>query len=211
MSDQRGVERPLDGRRDEADGMVVHEERLTPGVERYEVGRVEVRKRIIVEELTVTLPVRREVADLVRVYDDGSEEVLDLPPSYWEPRIEDRTGGMPYGEKNTPNEGPYDAVERDGHDERRESEEARSGRRDEVYDGLRDEQERAGADDAAATNGYDIVLHEERPVISTEVYAVERLRLDVERETQTMTYTDSVRREVVDFDLDGDTYPDITR
>ena len=73
MSDQRGVERPFDGRRDEADGMVLHEERLTPGVERYEVGRVEVRKRIIVEELTVTLPVRREVADLVRVYDDGSE------------------------------------------------------------------------------------------------------------------------------------------
>ena len=102
MSDQRGVERPFDGRRDEADGMVLHEERLTPGVERYEVGRVEVRKRIIVEELTVTLPVRREVADLVRVYDDGSEEVLDLPPSYWEPRIEDRTGGMPYGSKETP-------------------------------------------------------------------------------------------------------------
>ena len=45
MSDQRGVERPFDGRRDEADGMVLHEERLTPGVERYEVGRVEVRKR----------------------------------------------------------------------------------------------------------------------------------------------------------------------
>ena len=56
-----------------------------------------------------------------------------------------------------------------------------------------------------------VTLHEERPVISTEVYAVERLRLSVDRETQNMTYTDTVRREVVDFDLDGDTYPDVTR
>lgn len=207
MSDQRGVERPLDGRRDEADGMVVHEERLTPGVERYEVGRVEVRKRIIVEELTVTLPVRREVADLVRVYDDGSEEVLDLPPSYWEPRIEDRTGGMPYGSKETP-AGAYGEAE--GRDDDA-IDGVRSDSRDEVYDGQRDERERSGARRSAEADGYDVVLHEERPVISTEVYAVERLRLSVDRETQNMTYTDTVRREVVDFDLDGDTYPDVTR
>ena len=71
--------------------------------------------------------------------------------------------------------------------------------------------ERSGARRSAEADGYDVVLHEERPVISTEVYAVERLRLSVDRETQNMTYTDTVRREVVDFDLDGDTYPDVTR
>lgn len=196
MSEVTGDDRPFDGQRhdDERDGMILHEQRLQPGVERVETGRVEVRKRIVVEEVTVTLPVRREVVDLVRVYDDGSEEVLDLPPSYWEPRVEDRTGAMPYGE--------------DSADERRAAERAASD--DEVYDGQRDDQR--GADNALGevSESYDVVLHEERPVIATEIYAVERLRLGISRETSTVTYTDTVAREAADFDLDGDTYPDVT-
>ena len=127
--------------------------------------------------------------------------------SVYELRIEDRTGGMPYGSKETP-AGAYGEAE--GRDDDA-IDGVRSDSRDEVYDGQRDERERSGARRSAEADGYDVVLHEERPVISTEVYAVERLRLSVDRETQNMTYTDTVRREVVDFDLDGDTYPDVTR
>lgn len=197
MSETNRDERPFDGQRDPdaRNGMILREERLRGGVERVESGRVEVRKRIVVEELTVTLPVRREVADFVRVYDDGSEEVLDLPASHWQPRIEDRTGGMPYGEQSA--------------DERRAaSERADSG--DEVYDAERDEFA-APAAGHGDVEFYDVVLHEERPVISTEVYAFERLRLGVTRETTTMRYTDTVAREVADFDLDGQAGPDGAR
>lgn len=194
MSEVNRGEWPFDGQRDaetghgHRNGMTLHEERLRGGVERLESGRVEVRKRIVVEELTVTLPVRREVADFVRVYDDGSEEVLDLPASHWQPRIEDRTGGMPYGEQSA--------------DERRAAAE-RAGVADEVYDAERDEAARP-ARSGDDVDFYDVVLHEERPVIATEVFAVERLRLGVARETTTMRYTDTVAREVADFDRDGD-------
>lgn len=163
-------------------GLTLHEERLVGGVESHEAGRVEVRKRIVVEEMTVVLPVRREVADVVRVYPDGSEEVLETPTTTWQPRVEDRTGHEPYG-----------------------------GARDEQRDGAVDA---APDDDAAlreaAQNGhrnetsFDVVLHEERPVITTEVYAVERVRLRTEQQTEVVRHEAEVRREVADIDgVDG--------
>lgn len=162
-------------------GLTLHEERLVGGVETHEAGRVEVRKRIVVEEMTVVLPVRREVADIVRVYPDGTEEVFETSATTWQPRVEDRTGQEPYG-----------------------------GARDEQRD---DAQSTApsgeGAVDAAQARpksgaSFDVVLHEERPVITTEVFAVERVRLRTEQQTEIVRHEASVRREVAHLDgVDG--------
>lgn len=43
-----------------------------------------------------------------------------------------------------------------------------------------------------------VVLHEERPVVTTEVVAVERARIATYRVSEEQTVTDEVRREVVD-------------
>lgn len=105
-------------------------------------SRIEVRKRIVVEEVTVTLPVRREVVDVYQVMADGTEHFIRTPDSTWEPRVENRMDD--------------DTVE------------PPAARR------LPPEKTLAADEEG----GVDIVLYEERPVITTEVYAFERFRLE---------------------------------
>lgn len=191
MTKNRPDERPFDAeayeqdtrqqaagmRRDGVDadeaGVVLHEERLVAGVELAEAGRVEVRKRVVVEEVTITVPVRREVVDVVRVYDDGSEEAVDVPASTWQPRIENLDGGSALGEHTHAEGEVYDVEAAEGTHTRD------ADRRDE--DGV-------------------IVLHEERPVLSTRIYAVERLHLGISATKENVTVTEPVQREVVEVD-----------
>ena len=62
----------------------------------------------------------------------------------------------------------------------------------------------AGAMDTLAPTGLPevIVLHAERPVVSTEVVPVERVRLSTELVTEHVQVRDTVRRERVDVDED---------
>jgi uncharacterized protein (TIGR02271 family) len=62
----------------------------------------------------------------------------------------------------------------------------------------------AGAVDTLAPTGLPevIVLHAERPVVSTEVVPVELVRLSTELVTEHVQVRDTVRRERVDVDQD---------
>jgi len=123
-----------------ADGaMTRSEEQLRVTLQRYAAKRVRVVKYVVTEEVTVTVPVRRE-----------------------EIRIE---------------EVPLDA---------------------DVSTAA------AGAMDTLAPTGLPevIVLHAERPVVSTEVVPVELVRLSTELVTEHVQVRDTVRRERVDVDED---------
>lgn len=58
--------RPVEGL-DDRDGLVVREERLVVGAERVAGERVVVRTRIVTEDVTFTIPLRREEVEIVRV------------------------------------------------------------------------------------------------------------------------------------------------
>jgi len=123
-----------------ADGaMTRSEEQLRVTLQRYAAKRVRVVKYVVTEEVTVTVPLRRE-----------------------EIRIE---------------EVPLDA-------------DASTAA--------------AGAMDTLAPTGLPevIVLHAERPVVSTEVVPVELVRLSTELVTEHVQVRDTVRRERVDVDED---------
>ena len=52
--------------RDSGEGMVRHEEELRVGKERVETGRVRLRKHVVTEHKTITVPVEREEFEVVR-------------------------------------------------------------------------------------------------------------------------------------------------
>jgi uncharacterized protein (TIGR02271 family) len=56
--------------------VVVHAERLRTGTEVVRTGHVRVRRRLVTEERTVSVPVRREEVDIA---------AEDLPPEAWTP------------------------------------------------------------------------------------------------------------------------------
>lgn len=153
-------DRALEQRDDERDAaLTLHEERLVASedVTSRQVGQVHLRKRVVVEDVTVTVPVRREVVDVVRVEADGTETVLEAAPALRDLQVEDRTGRAAKGKASGREAAPH----------------------------------REGGD--------GVVCYEERPVLTTEVFAVERVRLDVTRATRTETETHEVRREEVEF------------
>ncbi|TFV57572.1 DUF2382 domain-containing protein [Geodermatophilus sp. DF01-2] len=120
--------------------MTRSEEQLRVATERYPARRVRVVKYVVTEEVTVTVPIRRE-----------------------EIRIE---------------EVPLDA-----------------------------DAPAAGTVDPAGTVAgaglpAEIVLHAERPVVSTEVVPVERVRLRTELVQEQVQVSDQVRRERIDVDQD---------
>ncbi len=71
-------------------------------------------------------------------------------------------------------------------------------RREELH--LDDEPITGGESTSSARGDREVVvvLHEERPVLTTEVVAVERARIATYRVNEEQTVTDEVRREVVD-------------
>jgi uncharacterized protein (TIGR02271 family) len=118
--------------------MTRSEERLRVATERYAAKRVRVVKYVVTEEVTVTVPIRREEIRIEEVPLD------DAAPAA------------------------------------------------------------AGALDAVASAGLPevIVLHTERPVVTTEVVPVERVRVRTEWVQEQEQVRDQVRRERVDVDED---------
>jgi uncharacterized protein (TIGR02271 family) len=60
----------------------------------------------------------------------------------------------------------------------------------------------ASASAAFEPEEYEVVLHEERPVFSTEVVPVERVRLRKEVVTEYVAVGDQLRKEQIDLDID---------
>jgi stress response protein YsnF len=60
----------------------------------------------------------------------------------------------------------------------------------------------ASASAAFEPEEYEVVLHEERPVISTEVVPLERVRLRKEVVTEYVAVGDQLRMERIDLDVD---------
>lgn len=134
-------------------GLTLHEERLVTSerVSGREIGKVRLRKRVVVEEMTMTVPVRREVIDVVRVAEDGTETVIDAAPDTQE-RAKAAAAVAPKGA---------------------------GGRRAESND--------------------EVICYEERPVVTTEIFAVESVRLELSKVARTESETHEVRREEIEF------------
>ncbi|MCS6710808.1 DUF2382 domain-containing protein [Brachybacterium sp. EF45031] len=158
-----------DGITHDGGSLTVHEEHLRVGTERVVSGRVRVRKRIVEEERTLQVTVRREEIEIIE--EDADGVVGDTPaPTATADSAEGR------GERG----------------------------------GL-------GGDiiDAQDDDTLEIVLSEERPVVTMEVVPVERVIVRKVRKTGTQIVSGEVQREVVevidesgtairDTDRDGD-------
>jgi len=121
------------------DAMTRSEERLRAGTEQVEAGRARLRKYVVTEQQSVTVPVTRE-----------------------EVRVE----------------------------------------REPITDGNYD---KAMAGPALSEEEHEVVLSEERPVVTTEAVPVERVRLSKEQVTEQQTVNADVRKEVIDTDVDAGT------
>lgn len=121
------------------DGSITRwEERLSVQTEQHETARVRLRKYVVTEEQTITVPVRREEVRLEREpIAEGDEAVV------------------------------------------------------------------SASDHELGDAEYEIVLHEERPVVTTELHAVERVRLSTESVTESETVTGDVRKERFELDDTG--------
>ena len=123
------------------DAMTRSEERLRVGTEQQEVGRARLRKYIVTENVTTTVPVRREEVRLERepITEGNADRALDGP--------------------------------------------------------------------ALSEEEHEVVLTEERPVVTKETVPVERVRLATDTVTEQVEVTEQVRQERIDTD---DVYPDQT-
>ncbi len=128
---------------DDRPAMVRSEEQLHVTTQRRPSHAVRLRKRIIVENVTTTVPVRREVLEVVG---DGDQ-------------VDDEGAGGP--------------VRRMGADEAHDGEGAELG---------------------------EVILHEERPVVSLETVATERVRVGRETYVEDTTISQPVRKERVDVE-----------
>ena len=124
-------------RGDDDDAMTRSEEQLRVGTQTHVAGRAVLRKYVVTEYVTQTVPVRREEVRLER------EPITD------------------------------------------------ANRGDIVDEGV------AFEDD---TDLYEVILHQEVPVVQTETVAVERVRLRKETRTDQATVSDDVRKEKLDLD-----------
>lgn len=64
-----------------------------------------------------------------------------------------------------------------------------------------------GTPDSTGTDAVEVVLHAERPVVTTEIVPVERIRLSTRTVTTQVPVTGAVRREVVEYTAPEDTAP----
>ena len=112
--------------------MTRSEERLHVGTEKVEAGRARLRKYVVTENVTTTVPVSHEEVRVVR------EPITEA----------NRDAAM------------------------------------------------SGAD--ITSEEHEVILHAERPVVSKETVAVERVKLDTEMVTEQQEVTEQVRKEVID-------------
>ena len=123
------------------DAMTRSEERLRVGTEQQEVGRARLRKYIVTENVTTTVPVRREEVRIERepIADGNADRAMDGP--------------------------------------------------------------------ALSEEEHEVILTEERPVVTKETVPVERVRLATDTVTEEVEVSEQVRQERIDTD---DVYPDRT-
>jgi uncharacterized protein (TIGR02271 family) len=119
--------------------MTRSEERLDVGVQTQEAGRARLRKYVVTEQQTVTVPVQREEVRLER------EPITDA-------NIDNALSGPEISEEE-----------------------------------------------------HEVVLHEERAVVSTEAVPVERVRLETDTVTEQETVTGEVRKEQIELEQGGTT------
>ncbi|WP_165968792.1 DUF2382 domain-containing protein [Arthrobacter crusticola] len=146
--------------------MIRSEEQLRAGTEIRETERVRLVKRIVTEEVTITVPVRREELSIERV-------PLDDVPGHRNGNGNGHTNGAASG-------GSYTYVERD---------EDTAVDRDDLY---------AAVGSAFSGDEVTIVLYQERPVVHTEIVAVERIHVLKEIITHEETLSGVVRKEVIE-------------
>ena len=132
-------------RSDEA--MTRSEERLVASTEIVEIGQARLRKRVVTEEVQITVQVRREELHLEREPIAVRDQVLVEDPDVF---------GTP--------------------------------------------EEFTGPDGGVI---FEVVLHEERPVITTEIVAVERVRLSKIVQTDQHLATGAARKERIEADVPG--------
>lgn len=125
---------------DDRPSMVRSEEKVNVTMQRRPSRTVRLRKKVVVENVTTTVPVRREVLEVIE--DDEAPEPDDIVRAV----------------------GEHEAV--------------RSG------DGDRDDVQ-------------EIILHEERPVVTLETVATERVRVGRESDVEQTTITQPVQKERV--------------
>lgn len=141
--------------------MTVHEEQLRAGTERVLTGRVRLRKRVVEEEQTLRVIVRREEVDVI--------------------------------EEDVPNESDHEVGGTAAADETRYDREGSVG-----LDGP--DQSALGPDDDESGDEAELVLFEERPVVTMERVPIERIRLRRVTRTDAVEVSEDVRREVVDLE-----------
>jgi uncharacterized protein (TIGR02271 family) len=129
---------------DTDDAMTRSEEQINVGTRQTETGRARLRKYIVTENVTTTVPVSREEVRIER-----------------EPITEANVGAALSGGDLTEEE-------------------------------------------------HEVTLHAERPVVEKETVPVERVRLDKDVVTETETVSSDVRKEEIDFDVDGNARPNTT-
>jgi uncharacterized protein (TIGR02271 family) len=120
------------------DAMTRSEERVNVGTRQTETGRARLRKFIVTENVTTTVPVSHEEVRIER-----------------EPITDGNVGAALRGGDLTEEE-------------------------------------------------HEVILHAERPVVEKETVPVERVRLDKDVVTETETVSSDVRKEEIDFAVDGD-------
>ncbi len=120
------------------DAMTRSEERVNVGTRQTETGRARLRKFIVTENVTTTVPVSHEEVRIER-----------------EPITEGNVGAALSGGDLTEEE-------------------------------------------------HEVILHAERPVVEKETVPVERVRLDKDVVTETESVSSDVRKEEIDFAVDGD-------
>ncbi len=179
-----GVDQVADDRSDEratsrleSDHVMIRsEEQLRAGTEIRETERVRLVKRIVTEEVTITVPVRREELSIERV-------PLDDVPGH-------RNGNGHTNGAASAGGGSYTYMERD---------EDTAVDRDDLY---------AAVGSAFSGDEVTIVLYQERPVVQTEIVAVERIHVLKEIITHEETISGEVRKEVIEaesYDAPGRT------
>jgi uncharacterized protein (TIGR02271 family) len=123
------------------EAMTRSEEQINVGTRQTETGRARLRKYIVTENVTTTVPVSHEEVRIER-----------------EPITEGNVGAALSGGDLTEEE-------------------------------------------------HEVILHAERPVVEKETVPVERVRLDKDVVTETETVSSDVRKEEIEFDVDGNARP----
>lgn len=158
--------------------LVLHGEEVDVHTEKVATGRVRLRKRVVTEEVTVPVTIRREEIEIL-------EEAFDQPEPVDETGRQEQTGlDDRSGVGDVPGDGP-------GRDER------------------------GGTSNSSVRHleggDIEITLYAERPVVTMEVVAVERVRVsrgvitDTERVTVDVTHEEAhVEEQVTGPDADRD-------